>query len=142
MSEPTVADLIAELGEQVPEEVRDIQDAVSDLRACSDYAFLKEANYAEERIDTAILALLKVLCEQRTHIAELEADKEAMRDIITSQTNIVTKLYDQITDLRRAVTKWQWIAREVTATFEWECESVDALLADFADAYDEKEQEQ
>ena len=41
-----------------------------------------------------------------------------------------------IAALEAELRKWQWIAREVTATFEWECESVDALLADLAEAYD------
>ena len=47
-----------------------------------------------------------------------------------------------IATLEAELTKWKWIAREAAGTPDHECESPDALLADLADAYDEKEQRQ
>jgi hypothetical protein len=139
MTESTIAELIAKLGDAVPEEVAayvECRDAIP--------AFTNSGRVLYEASDAAILALLKVLREERTRVAELEADKEAMRDIITSQTNIVNRQHEQITDLRRAVTRWQWIAREAVGTPDHECQSPNALLllANLAKAYDAKEQRQ
>jgi len=69
MTESTIAELIAKLGDTVPEEVAayiECRDAIP--------AFTNSGRALYEAGDAAILALLKALREERTRVAELEAD--------------------------------------------------------------------
>lgn len=66
MSKLTIASLIADM--DVPEEVRDVEDAVSDLHHCADYAFRWDASQAEKRILDAIFALLLALKRERAKL--------------------------------------------------------------------------
>jgi len=137
MSEPTITSLIAELEERVPE-VEEYQDVAGILHADLIAGQLKR--YA----DAAILALLKALCEQRTRAAELEADlakAESQKRGLVRAAKTGMAAGNRMIELEAELTKWKWIARQAAGTPDHECESVDTLLADLADAYDTREQD-
>jgi len=87
----------------------------------------------------------EALKKAEARVAELEADlakAESQKRGLVRAAKTGMEAGNRVIELEAKLARWQWIARGAAETPDHECESPDALLADLADAYDEKEQRQ